>query len=98
MSRSKLKDKWMRKNWDGRSQFRKNPHNIHRTDECPKNKVSKYISIRISDFKVTWLQEPGSFFGGHKPRKGGHRRVSGIVRAKVKNEIRNEIDEQINEK
>ena len=39
---------------------------------------------------VSWLQEPGSF-GGHKPKKGGHRMVSGIVRAKEKEELKEDI-------
>lgn len=65
-------------------------HNPHRQDECPKNRPSKYISMRCDWDMVGWLQEPVNF-GGHKPRKGGHRMVSGIVRAKVKREIAKEI-------
>ena len=39
---------------------------------------------------MAWLQESTSF-GGHKIPKGGHRKVSGIVRAKVREEVRREI-------
>ena len=45
---------------------------------------------------VHWLQEPGSF-GGHKPHKGGHARVSGIVRAKVKAAYRKQINSELND-
>lgn len=94
MSRSKLHNKFMRKQWKGWSLFMtKADHpvrNEHRQDECPKNKPSKFISTRCSLSKVSWLQESTSF-GGHKIPKGGHRKVSGIVRAKVREEVRREI-------
>ena len=64
--------------------------NEHRQDECPKNKPSKFITTRCSLSKVAWLQESTSY-GGHKIPKGGHRKVSGIVRTKVREEVRREI-------
>ena len=76
MSRSRLRNKWM--------------HKQHaKSNEAPKNKPSKYITTHCSA-EVSWLQEPGSF-GGHRIPKGGHRRVSGLVRAKVKEEVRKQI-------
>lgn len=93
MSKSKLRNKFIRSWWYEPVKGRKTEapfHNPHRQDECPKNKPSKYISMRCDDTKVHWLQEPVNF-GGHKPRRGGHRMVSGIVRAKVKREIAKEI-------
>ena len=99
MSRSKLHSKFMRKQWKGWSLFTaKADHlvrNEHRQDECPKNKPSKFITTRCSFSKVAWLQESTSF-GGHKIPKGGHRKVSGIVRAKVREEVRREIDRTMN--
>ena len=99
MSHSKLHNKFMRKQWKGRSLFTaKADHlvrNEHRQDECPKNKPSKFITTRCSFSKVAWLQESTSF-GGHKIPKGGHRKVSGIVRAKVREEVRREIDRTMN--
>lgn len=99
MSRSKLHIKFMRKQWKGWSLFTaKADHlvrNEHRQDECPKNKPSKFITTRCSFSKVAWLQESTSF-GGHKIPKGGHRKVSGIVRAKVREEVRREIDRTMN--
>ena len=91
MSRSRLRNNWMRRYAKpGRSYRRlnmRNPdRNPHRLDELPKNKPSRYITMHCSA-DVSWLQEPGSF-GGHRIPKGGHRRVSGLVRAKVKEEIR----------
>ena len=99
MSRSKLHIKFMRKQWKGWSLFTAKAdlavRNEHRQDECPKNKPSKFITTRCSFSKVAWLQESTSF-GGHKIPKGGHRKVSGIVRAKVREEVRREIDRTMN--
>ena len=99
MSRSKLHIKFMRKQWKGWSLFTaKADHlvrNEHRQDECPKNKPSKFITTRCSFSKVAWLQESTSF-GGHKIPKGGHRKVSDIVRAKMREEVRREIDRTMN--
>lgn len=87
----------MRKHWKGKSFFTAKAdlpvRNEHRQDECPKNKPSKYITTRCGFSKVAWLQESTSF-GGHSIPKGGHRKVSGIVRAKVREEVRREIEDQ----
>jgi len=64
--------------------------NKHKFDEMPKNNPSKYIQLRCDISKVSWLQEPGSF-GGHKVKHQGHRMVSGMVRQKVKEEMRQQI-------
>ena len=99
MSRSKLHNKFMRKQWKGRSLFAAKAdfpvRNEHRQAECPKNKPSKFITTTCRFSKVAWLQESTSF-GGHKIPKGGHRKVSGIVRAKVRKEVRREIDRTMN--
>ena len=84
----------MRKQWKGRSLFMAKAdlpvRNEHRQDECPRNKPSKFSTTRCSFSKVAWLQEFTSY-GGHKIPKGGHRKVSGIVRAKMREEVRREI-------
>ena len=64
--------------------------NPHRIDEMPKNNPSRYITTHCSA-DVGWLQESTSF-GGHSIPKGGHRRVSGLVRASVKEEVRKQIE------
>ena len=69
--------------------------NPHRLDEVPKNNPSRYITSHCSA-DVGWLQESTSF-GGHSIPKGGHRRVSGLVRANVKEEVRKEIETELNE-
>ena len=91
MSDSRIKNKWMREQMFAEKQHamrRTGRHNPHRLDEAPKNRPSKYITTRCPN--AAWLQESTSF-GGHKIPKGGHRRVSGIVRAKTKEEIREEV-------
>ena len=99
MSRSHLRNKHIRKKYAtaSKSYMRRNmqnpDRNPHRLDEMPKNKPSRYITTHCSAF-VYWLQEPGSF-GGHRIPKGGHRRVSGLVRAKTKEEVRKQIETEL---
>ncbi|MBR4392128.1 MAG: hypothetical protein IKT08_08515 [Bacteroidales bacterium] len=99
MSRSGLRNKWMRKQYAKAdlSYMRRNmqhpDRNPHRLDEVPKNKPSRYITTHCSA-DVRWLQEPGAF-GGHRIPKGGHRRVSGLVRAKNKEEVRKHIEMEL---
>ena len=87
MSRSKLQSKLMRKryaNVEGNTnEVCRNPH---RLDEVPKNRPSKYITKHCDWGLVSWLQESTSY-GGHSIPKGGHRRVCGIVRARVKEDV-----------
>ena len=89
MSRSILRNKFLKSSFVERD--KKNPH---RQDEMPKNRPSKYIETKCGFSTVSWLQEPGSF-GGHKVKHQGHRMVSGIVRQKVKEEIRKEIQDNL---
>lgn len=99
MSRSKLKSKWMRKRYANptlsymRRKMQNPDRNPHRLDEVPKNRASRYITIHSSNF-VERYQESGSF-GGHSIPKSGHRMVSGIVRAKVKEEVRKQIEAEL---
>lgn len=99
MSRSRLRDQWMRKEYANvgrsfsQSRMQDNERNPHRLDEVPKNSPSRYIKTHCTA-DVHWLQESTSY-GGHRIPKGGHRRVSGIVRANVKEEIRKQISEEL---
>lgn len=79
----------MRKCWG--SPVERNPH---RLNEMPKNRPFCHIVMRCSN--VEWLQESGSF-GGHKVKHEGHRMVSGIVRQKVKEELRQQISDELSE-
>ena len=88
MSRSKLQNKWMQKEYAAEGR------NPHRLDEVPKNSPSRYIKMHCDWGLVSWLQESTSY-GGHSIPTGGHRKVSGIVRARVKEEIRKEIDDEL---
>ena len=100
MSRSLLKDKFMRHCYTGRpfksSKWDDPVRNPHRQDEMPKNKPSKLILVHCSGIKVHWLQDSTSF-GGHSRPYGGHRRVGGLVRASLKREQRKEMLEQLAE-
>lgn len=87
MSRSKLKNKFMR------GTHRSDKLNPHHLDEMTKNRPTKFITTRCEITKVRWIQEAGSL-GGHKVKHQGHRMVSGIVRQKVKEEIRKEINDE----
>ena len=97
MSRSRLRNKFMRTRWFGRPNWYakrdKEIHNPHRQDEAPKNHPSKLITMHCSA-DVPWLEDSTSF-GGHSRPKGGHRRVSGLVRASLRREMRKLILEQL---
>ena len=89
MSRSILKDKFMRRCYKGRS-FKSSKwddpiRNPHRQDEMPKNTPSKLVLMHCSAV------------GGHSRPAGGHRRVSGLVRASLKEETRKLMQEQLAE-
>lgn len=71
--------------------------NPHRQDEMPKNKPSKQVTMHCSVKSVDWLQDSTSF-GGHSRPKGGHRLVSGLVRASLKREKVKQILEELEEK
>ena len=77
--------------WHKYYRLKRNPHRI---DEMPKNNPSRYITTHCS-VCVYWLQESTSF-GGHSIPKGGHRRVSGLVRASVKREVQKLIQTELN--
>ena len=89
MSRSYLKSKFLKAGWEYK--MSKNPNRI---DEMPKNRPSKYISCRCPSIKVDWVQGHCTTWG-HHPDKHGRTRISGIVRQKVKEEIRQEIQETV---
>ena len=89
MSKSKLRNKWMRKLY-AKSSWSYMRRNIQDPDHNP-----RYIAEHCSAY-VHWLQESTSF-GGHSIPKGGHRRVSGLVRASVKREVRKEIESELND-
>ena len=92
MSRSYLHDKEILKRLSFMHPLGKNSHKCH---EMPKNHVSKYVSTHGGSY-AAWMEDATSF-GGHKRQKGGHRMVSGIVRAHVKEDIRQQINEQMKE-
>ena len=101
MSKSKLRSKYMQSLYKGYSLFASKINdpvrNHHRQDEIPKNKPSRFITTHCSSTKVNWLQDSTSF-GGHSRPKGGHRRVSGLVRAGLKRETRRQILEELEDK
>ena len=72
----------------------KDKRNLHRLDEMPKNRPSKFIGSRFGRNKITWVQEHSTTWG-HRPVRNGHSMISGIVRQKVKEEIRKEIQDNL---
>ena len=87
----------MRKRTSGQSSFRskrkEKTRNKHRQDKMPKNRASKLVNMHCSAC-VDWLDHPG-YCEGHRPRRGGHRRVSGLVRASLKQETRKKLKEDL---
>ena len=69
--------------------------NPHRQDEMPQNWPSRLVLTHCSA-DVSRLEDSTSF-GGHSRPKGGYRRVSGLVRASLRNETRKLILEQLQE-
>ena len=73
MSRSYLRDKFMRKIIDGRSfyvaKWDIEPRNKHRQDEMPKNTPSRFIQQCNSWRKISWLLEPSTFCSHAVPSK-----------------------------
>lgn len=65
--------------------------NRHRLDEMPKNRPSRMVTSHCSAC-VSWMDDSSR---GHKRPTGGHRRVSGMVRACLKSEARKQILEQL---
>ena len=65
-----------------------------RKDYSPQNHPSKYITLRCASLKLEWVQRH-SITWSHRPVRGGHSKISGIVRQKVKEEIRDEIRREI---
>lgn len=86
MSRSYLQNKWMKKEYN--CSDRRNKHHL---DEVSKNSPSRLIAENCSA-DVGWLKQPG-YFGGHRVCRGGHHRVSGLVRASLKEKFRKELRE-----
>ncbi len=68
---------------------RDNPHHF---DEVSKNCLSKYISTRCRYAQFYRLR---GYMGGHRTVKAGHRIASGIVRQKIKEEIRREVIDSV---
>jgi len=99
MSRSILRNKYIRSLYKGESRFvakaDREVHNPHRQDEMPKNRPSRLVFCNCGA-DVSWLQDSTSF-GGHSRQKGGHRRVSGLVRASLKRKSLKLIKEQLEE-
>jgi hypothetical protein len=99
MSRSILKDKYMRrcytgqpkKSWTGDVPAR----NPHRLDEMPKNTPSKLVQSHCHCDLHRMLGS--STFWGHACSTGAHRQVRGLVRACLKREQRKQMLEQLAE-
>ncbi len=67
----------------------------YRKNYAPQNHASKYVTCRCT--KTYWVQQHSTTWS-HKPVRNGHTMVSGIVRQKVKEEIRDEIKRELEER
>lgn len=67
----------------------------YRCNYAPSNHPSKYVTYRCR--KVSWVQQHSTTWS-HRPVRGGHTMISGIVRQKVKEEIRDEIRRELLER
>ena len=93
MSRSYLHTKYVPEYITWASYKNKEERNPHHLDEMPRNNPSKFITTHCSAY-VNWLQDATSY-GGHSRQKGGHRKVSGLVRASLKVENRRLVQAQL---
>ncbi len=93
MSKSKPRTKYFRAPVKGYSLKKRSQHNPYRRDEMPRNRPSRMVTTHCSA-DVDRLQDATSF-GGHSRQKGGHRRVSGLVRASLRRETRKLILSQL---
>ena len=98
MSRSRLRDKYMKRCFTGRSfkwsKWDDPIHNPHRQDEMPKNSPSKLVLIHCH---CSIHRMMGSTVSGHSCSTGAHRQVRGLVRASLKREQRKQMLEQLAE-
>ncbi len=99
MSRSELRDNFMRRCYTGPS-FKSSKwddpvHNPHRQDEMPKNSPSKLVLIHCHCCIHRMMGSPT--FRGHSSSTGTHRQVRGLVRASQKREQRKQMFEQLAE-
>ena len=69
----------------------------YRYNYAPSNHPSKFITCRCDRVKVVRLQQHSTTWS-HKPVRNGLTMVSGIVRQKVKEEIREEIGRELEER
>lgn len=99
MSRSKLRDKYILSLYKRHPFFvtkmKASDRNPNKLDEMPKNRPSRLVMTHCSA-DISWLEDSTSF-GGHSRPEGGHRRVSGLVRASLKREVRRMTQEQLRE-
>ena len=89
MSRSYLRDKYVKACWEHNITSR-NPHHY---DEKSKNSLSKLISRLCPS---AWEYKQKGSRQGHQVNNEGRRIASGIVRAKLKEETKREIQQEQN--
>lgn len=108
MSRSYLRNKYIQKKVHYRRRYKgpdldhlklipeSSTGNEHKRDEMPKNSPSKFIRLHCSASPdmIEIINKP-TYCSGHKTGKGGHRRVSGLVRANLKRETQKKIKEEL---
>lgn len=70
--------------------------NKHKRDEMPKNIPSKFIRTHCSaSWAMIEIMNKPTYCSGHRTGKGGHRRVSGLVRENLKRKTQRKIKEEL---
>ena len=87
MGKSRIKDRWLRE-----KQKRENLEKGRQPNskiEKPRKRTSGFIQKILSEAKPRWMAQNV----GHKRTTSQYNKVSGMVRARLKEETRREIDE-----
>lgn len=87
MGKSRIKDYWLRKKQKLENREKGRHHRA--MTEKPRKSVSALIQKTIGNIKPFWMAKNV----GHKRTTSQYNKVSGMVRARLKEETRREIDE-----
>ena len=88
MGKSRIKDKWLRKKQERENLEKGRQHRAH--TEKPRKHVSGFIQKILSKVKPVWMAKDN----GHRRNPQGNIKVSGMVRARLKEETRRLVEDE----